>query len=96
MPLLVDFGSVTLLGIHHVWAKEEDLARYDPTTETFGKERQYRTPARGAATARAQRVLAESQGEARTVPRPAPRPFYHDIHEYSLKEMSKLVLTSSQ
>ena len=87
VPLLVDFGNATLPGIHHVWAKEEDLGRYDPTTETFGKEPQHGTPARGAATARAQKVLAESQGEARTELRPAPRPFYHDIHEYSLKEL---------
>ena len=52
--LLVDFCNATLLGIHYVWAKEEDLARYDPTTETFRKEPQYSTPARGVATPRAQ------------------------------------------
>ena len=43
VPLLVDLGNATLPGIHHVWAKEEDLARYNPTTETFGKEQQYST-----------------------------------------------------
>ena len=88
VPLLIDFGNATLPGMHHVWAKEEDLRHYDPTTETFGKEPVYLTPAaKGGATPRAQKLLADSQGEARTVPRLAPRSFYQDIHEYSLKEL---------
>ena len=80
----IDIGTPLM---HHMWAKEKDLARYDPTTETFAKEPVYGTPAKGAATRWAQSVLAESQGEARTVPRPAPLSLYHDIREYSLQEL---------